>query len=230
LSLVRVSNAQELAKIDPDTGLQQIVGPSMERTLTVSAQRHFSFGSLQARLPALRRGTASRVRTSHRRLIWDVSATTLRLPGRLRASGEFGYVGRKPLGDRFTAVPVREIRGSLTRSFRSELFEAGVHCLLADGYIGQTLETLQLPSETIPTERVVGVRNQSYAGVSFIYHFKPARHWRLLSAGSPVYATSCVMVSHIRLNLGLCICYEHNVRQMNRTGVVLPLINAIELM
>src|ERR1700674_3764601 len=67
LSLVRVSNAQELAKIDPDTGLQQIVGPSMERTLTVSAQRHFSFGSLQARLPALRRGTASRVRTSQRR-------------------------------------------------------------------------------------------------------------------------------------------------------------------
>jgi hypothetical protein len=58
-----------------------------------------------------------------------------------RASGEFEYVGRKPLGDRFTAVPVRDIRGSLTRSFRGELFEAGVHFLLANGYTGQTLET-----------------------------------------------------------------------------------------
>ena len=94
----------------------------------------------------------------------------------MRASGEFEYVGRKPLGDGFTAVPVCEIRGSLTRSFRNEMFEAGMHFLLANGYTGQTLETLQLTNETIPTERVVGVRNQSYAGASVIYHFKPARH------------------------------------------------------
>ena len=178
LSLVRVSNSQELAKIDPDTGLQQSVGPSLVRSLTVSAQRHFSFGSLQAtfaRAQARNRLTGQDVPEAPR-LIWDVSATTLRLPARLRASVEFEYVGRKPLGDGFTAVPVREIRGSLTRSFRGESFEAGVHFVLADGYTGQTLEALQLPSETIPTERVVGVRNQSYAGVSFIYRFKPARH------------------------------------------------------
>jgi hypothetical protein len=110
------------------------------------------------------------------RLIWDVSASTLRLPARLRASGEFEYVGRKPLGDGFTAVPVHEIRGSLTRSFRNEMFEAGMHFLLANGYTGQTLETLQMPNETMRTERVVGVRNQSYAGVSLIYHLRPARH------------------------------------------------------
>src|SRR5216684_5576553 len=178
LSLVRVSNAQELAKIDPDTGLQRIVGPSMVRALTVSAQRHFSFGSLQAtfaRAQAKSRLTGQDIPEAPR-LIWDISATTLRLPGRLRASGEFEYVGRKPLGNGFTAVPVREIRGSLTRSFRSELFEAGVHFLFANGYTGQTLETLQMPNETIPAERAVGVRNQSYAGVSFIYHLKPARH------------------------------------------------------
>ena len=176
LTLVRVGNSQELAKIDPDTGLQQSVGPSLVRALTVSAQRHFSFGSLQAtfaRAQAKSRLTGQDIPEAPR-LIWDVSATTLRLPARLRASGEFEYVGRKPLGDRFTAVPVREIRGSLTRSFRGELFEAGVHFLLANGYTGQTLETLQLPNET--TERVVGVRNQSYAGISFIYHLKPARH------------------------------------------------------
>jgi hypothetical protein len=178
LSLVRVSNSQELAKIDPDTGLQQSVGPSLVRALTVSAQRHFSFGSLQAtfaRAQAKNRLTGQDIAEAPR-LIWDVSVTTLRLPARLRGSGEFEYVGRKPLGDGFTAVPVRAIRGSLTRSFRNELFEAGVHFLLANGRTGQTLETIQLPNETIPTERVVGVRNQSYAGVSLIYHLKPGRH------------------------------------------------------
>jgi hypothetical protein len=177
LSLVRVSNSQELAKIDPDTGLQQSVGPSLVRALTVSARRRFSFGSFQAtfaRAQAKNRLTGQDIPEAPR-LIWDVSASTVLLPWQLRAAGEFEYVGRKPLGDGFTAVPVREIRGSLTRSFHSELFEAGVHFLLASGYTGQALETLQLTNETIPTERVVGVRNQSYAGVSLIYHFKPAR-------------------------------------------------------
>jgi Carboxypeptidase regulatory-like domain len=178
LSLVRVNNSQELAKIDPDTGLQQSVGPSLVRALTVSGQRHFSFGSVQAtfaRAQAKNRLTGQDIPEAPR-LIWDVSASTLRLPARLRASGEFEYVGRKPLGDGFTAVPVREIRGSLSRSFRNEMFEAGMHFLLANGYTGQTLETLQLPNETMRMERVVGVRNQSYAGASLIYHLKPARH------------------------------------------------------
>jgi Carboxypeptidase regulatory-like domain len=177
LTLVRVSNSQELAKIDPDTGLQQSVGPSLVRALTVSAQRHFSFGSLQAtfaRAQAKNRLTGQDIPEAPR-LIWDVSATTLRLPARLRASGGFEYVGRKPLGDGFTAVPVREIRGSLTRSFRSELFEVGVHFLLASGYTGQTLETLKLSNEATANERVVGLRNQPYAGVTLIYHLKPSR-------------------------------------------------------
>jgi hypothetical protein len=177
VSLVRVSNSQELAKIDPDTGLQQSVGPSLVRALTVSAQRHFSSGSLQAtfaRAQARNRLTGQDIPEAPR-LIWDVSATTLRLPARLKASGGLEYIGRKPLGDGFTGVPVREIRGSLTRSFRNQSFEAGVYFLLANGYTGQTLETLQLANEPMPTERVVGVRNQSYAGVRFIYHLRPAR-------------------------------------------------------
>jgi hypothetical protein len=178
VSLARVSNSQELAKIDPDTGLQENIGPSLIRALTLSAQRHFSFGSLQAtfaRAQAKDRLTGQDIPEAPR-LIWDVSGTTARLPARLRASGGFEYVGRKPLGDGFTAVPVREIRGSLTRSFRGELFEAAVHFLLASGYTGQTLETLQLSNEAIPMERVVGVRNQSYAGLSFTYHPRPARY------------------------------------------------------
>jgi hypothetical protein len=41
VTLRRVSNSQELAKIDADTGLQEIVGPSVNKVLTVSIQRTF---------------------------------------------------------------------------------------------------------------------------------------------------------------------------------------------
>jgi hypothetical protein len=174
LTLSRVSNSQELAKIDPDTGLQEDVGPSLVRSLMFSAHHHFSFGSLQA---TFARATATETLTGQAvpeapRLIWDVSGTTVRLPWGVRAGGELEFVGRKPLGDGFTAVPVREIRGSLTRSFNDGLFDSGVHFLLANGYTGQTLEPLQLPGEASPFERIVGVRKVSYAGVTLSYHFR----------------------------------------------------------
>jgi Carboxypeptidase regulatory-like domain len=174
LTLSRVSNSQELAKIDPDTGLQQDVGPSLVRSLMFSVHHHFSFGSLQA---TFARATATETLTGQDvpeapRLIWDVSATTVRLPWRLRAGAELEYVGHKPLGDGFTAVPVREIRGSLTRSFSDGLFDAGVRFLLASGYTGQTLESLQLIGEASPSERIVGVRKESYAGITLSYHFR----------------------------------------------------------
>jgi hypothetical protein len=174
LTLSRVSNSQELAKIDPDTGLQQDVGPSLVRSLMFSVHHHFSFGSLQA---TFARATATETLNGQDvpeapRLIWDVSGTTVRLPWGVRAGAELEYVGGKPLGDGFTAVPVREVRGSLTRSFRDGLFDAGVHFLLASGYTGQTLETLQLPGEASPFERIVGVRKASYAGITLSYHFR----------------------------------------------------------
>jgi len=174
LTLSQVSNSQELAKIDPDTGLQEDVGPSLVRSLMLAAHRHFSFGSLQA---TFARATATETLTGQPvpeapRLIWDVSGTTVRLPWRLRAGAELEYVGRKPLGDGFTAVPVREIRGSFTRSFSDGLFDAGVHFLLANGYTGQTLETLELPGEANPFERIVGVRKPSWAGITLSYHFR----------------------------------------------------------
>jgi hypothetical protein len=174
LTLSRVSNSQELAKIDPDTGLQQDVGPSLVRSLMFSVHHHFSFGSLQA---TFARATATETLNGQDvpeapRLIWDVSGTTVRLPWGVRAGAELEYVGRKPLGDGFTAVPVREVRGSLTRSFSDGLFDAGVHFLLANGYTGQTLETLQLPGEASPFERIAGVRKASYAGITLRYHFR----------------------------------------------------------
>ncbi len=172
--LSRVSNSEEFAKIDPDTGLQEDVGPSLVRSVMVSAQRQFSFGFLQAtfaRAQAIDRLTGQDVPEAPR-LIWDVSATTFRLPWQMQASGELEYVGAKPLGDGFTAVPVREIRGSVFRSFRDNLLDAGLYFLSSSGYTGQTLETLQLSGEPAPFERIVGVRKPSYAGVTFTYHFR----------------------------------------------------------
>ncbi len=174
--LARVSNSSELAKLDPDTGLQQNLGPSLVRSLTASARRHFSFGSLQA---TFARAQATDCLTGQDvpeapRLIWDVSGTMFRLPWKLRASTELEYVGRKPLGDGFTAMPLREMRGSFTRPFHEGLFDLGVHFLLASGYAGQTLETLQLQGETRPTERIVGARKASYAGITFTYHLRRA--------------------------------------------------------
>ena len=54
----------------------------------------------------------------------------------------------------------------------ADRFDAGLHFLLANGYTGQTLETLQLPGETNPFERIVGVRKASYAGITLSYHFR----------------------------------------------------------
>lgn len=178
LVLSHVSNSQELAKIDPDTGLQQNVGSSLVRALTVSAQHQFSFGYIQAtfaRARATDRLTGQDVPEAPR-LIWDVSGTMLHLPWGMQASAELEYVGAKPLGEGFTAAPVREARGALTRSFRNGLLDTSVYFSAASGYTGQTLEALQLPGEAAPFERIVGVRKASYAGMTFTYNFQRKPH------------------------------------------------------
>ena len=42
------------------------------------------------------------------------------------------------------------------RSLLGERFDVGLNLMLANGYTGQTTETLALPDETMPFERVVG--------------------------------------------------------------------------
>lgn len=162
VALARVSNSDELAKIDADTGLQENLGPCLTKSVTFSAQRRFSFAFLQA---TFARAQATDLLTMHDvpeapRAIYDFSATSIRLPWHLQASGGFEYVGAKPLGNEFHSVPVREIRGSFTRSFSNGI-DAGLHFIAASGYTGQTVETLQLLNESAPFERVVGVR-QAY--------------------------------------------------------------------
>jgi Carboxypeptidase regulatory-like domain len=174
VKLTRVTNAQELAKIDPDTGLQEDVGPSLIRAITVSAQRDFRQGTIYtsfARAIAQDRLTGEDVPEAPR-LIWDAEGSLHRLPMGLRARGEFEYVGRKPLGDGFTAVPVREIRGAVLRPLSHDRMSVGIDFLLASGYTGQTLETLALPDEPAPFERIVGVPLKSYVSLTWTYNFR----------------------------------------------------------
>ena len=177
ITLATVSNSTQLAQIDPDTGLQMDLGSSLIRSVTVAASRRFSSGYLQV---SFARANATDLWTRNPmpeapRLIWDATGTWQRLPLHLRAQGEFEYVGRKPLGDGFAGVPVREIRLSLLRSFAEGKWDAGINTFLGNGYTGQTLETLQLAGEPSPFERIVGVRLKSYVAVSLSYHFAHER-------------------------------------------------------
>jgi len=173
LVLVRVANSEETANIDPDTGLQQYVGPSLNHALTASAKHFFNVGSIEAsfsQADARDRITGQPVPEAPR-LIWDVVGHCERLPWRLRARGEFEYVGRKPLGDGFTGVPLREVRGALLRPFGEGRSSIGINFLLPSGYSGQTLETLALPNDSAPFERIVGVPTKPYVALTFTYNF-----------------------------------------------------------
>ncbi len=176
VTLAHVTTAQQLARIDNDTGLQEDVGPALIRSMTVSARRDFGLGSLQvlfAKADA-RDSLTGEPTPEAPRLIGDVLGTVERLPFKLRARGEYEYVGRKPLGDGFAAVPVQEFRGAMIRPFDSKGIDVGINLFLVRGFAGQTLETLALPGEAEPFERISGFRLKSYATVSVTYRFRRA--------------------------------------------------------
>jgi hypothetical protein len=106
------------------------------------------------------------------RQIWDILATVNKLPFHLVARGEYEDAGRKPLGDGFVAAPVREFRGAVIRPFLSKGFDIGVNAFIASGYGGQTLETLALPGEGVPFERITGFPLKSCVSASFTYYFR----------------------------------------------------------
>jgi hypothetical protein len=174
ITLRRVSNSLELAKIDPDTGLQQAVGPSLNKVISASLQRNFSHGSLYisyAQADARDREAGEPIPEAPRN-IWDAVGSVNKLPLGLQARGEFEYVKAKPLGDGFTGVPVTEFRGAVLKPFLENRMSLAANFLIADGYTGQTTETLALPDEPEPFERVVGVPLKSYSSLSFTYYFK----------------------------------------------------------
>jgi hypothetical protein len=145
----------------------------MIRAMTISARRYFSGGSVQAsfsKADARNRLTGEPTPEAPR-LIWDVLGTLDRLPLHLQARGEYEYVGRKPLGDGFNAVPVKEFRGAVIRPFESRHMDIGLNFFVARGFAGQTLETLALAGEGEPFERITGFRLKSYVTASWTYQF-----------------------------------------------------------
>lgn len=175
MTLARVSTDQQLARIDNDTGLQVDEGPGLVRSMTLSARRYFGLGSLQAtfsKADARDRLTGEPTPEAPR-LIWDLLGTIDKLPFRLHARAEYEYVSRKPLGDGFNAVPVKEFRGAVIRTFDRAGMDVGVNFLLVRGYGGQTLETLALAGEGEPFERITGYPLKSYVTLSWTYRFRP---------------------------------------------------------
>jgi len=168
VTLEHVTTAQQLARISNDTGLQEDVGPGIVRSLTVTARRNFSHGFVQAlfaRADARDRITGQPTPEAPR-LIWDVLGTLDKLPFHLVARGEYEDVGKKPLGDGFDSVPVREFRGAVVRPFERAGIDIGVNVFIARGYGGQTLETLAM------VEQVTGFPLRSYVTGSFTYHLR----------------------------------------------------------
>lgn len=174
LTLRRTSNSQELAKIDPDTGLQEIVGPSTNKVISVSAQRNFTAGSIYvsyAQADARDAQTGQPVPEAPR-FIWDTVGSVTKLPLRLQLRGEIEYVRAKPLGDGFIGVPVTEFRGAVLRPFLENRMSIAANFLIANGYTGQTTEVLAYPSNVAPIEQVVGVPMKSYISARLTYCFK----------------------------------------------------------
>ncbi len=174
LTLAHQTNSEELANIDPDTGLQQNTGPSLNRYYTLMARRRYSLGFLQA---SYSQANATDLLLHQPvpeapRLIVDGIGTIDRLPFHAAAKAEYEYVGEKPLGDSFRGVPVQEIRLNLEKPFGDGRWIAAMNGELSNGDSGQTLETLALPGEPAPLERIVGVPLRSYGSISLRYQFK----------------------------------------------------------
>src|SRR5580693_166966 len=177
LTLGHVTNSQQLAKIDPDTGLPFDEGPSRLRFMTLTVRRNFRSASL---LATFSKADARDLNTGEPtpeapRTIFDLLGTIQKLPFGLQARGEFEYVGTKPLGtgclpvliNECTGTPVKEFRGALVRPFLNGRLTAGVNFLIASGYTGQTTENFY-PSDI---QEVVGVRIPSYASATLTYRF-----------------------------------------------------------
>ena len=122
ITLKHVTNSQELAKIDPDTGLQENEGPSLNRVDHRFAATEL-FRKVRSMCPTRRPTPAiaslARQRPKRPRFIWDTVATEDHLPFGLHARCEFEYVRAKPVGDGFTGPAVPEFRGAFSAPSRT---------------------------------------------------------------------------------------------------------------
>jgi hypothetical protein len=151
----RTTMTATLAKIDPDNGSADDLGPSTLKFLTASGRHQFSFGTLQAvfskadaRLATFD-GIPGTVVPEAPRTIFDALSTLDKLPAGLHARGEYEFVGHKFLDagiplhpDQYEAIPVGEVRLAVVRPFLDGRLELGANGMVARGYTGQTTETL----------------------------------------------------------------------------------------
>ena len=182
LTLGHVTTAEQLAKIDPDTGLQEEQGPGRLRFLSAALRQNFSDGSLLATFSkADARDIDSGQPTAEApRIILDLLGVSEKLPLHLLAKGEFEYVGAKPLGTgcnpdpsaQCVGVSVREFRANIARPFDEGRINIGLNLLMAKGFSGQTLENFY-PSAAL---EITGVRIPSYASLSLTYRFGGLPH------------------------------------------------------
>jgi hypothetical protein len=152
----RTTMTATLAKIDPDNGLAEDLGPDVLKFLTVSARRQFgSYGTLQAIFSKadarlVPTGTTSaEIVPEAPRTIFDALATLDKLPLGLQAHSEYEYVGHKFLDvgnpqhkDQYEAIPVGETRLAVVRPFLNGRLVLGANAEIARGYTGQTTETM----------------------------------------------------------------------------------------
>lgn len=177
VTLGHVTTSQELAKIDPDTGLQLNQGSGRLKFVTAAARHNFSQGSILATFSKAdaRDLNSGQPTPEAPRTLFDLLGNAEKLPFRLQARGEFEYVGRKPLGTgclpdlnaQCVGTSVRELRAAIVRPFLDSRLDVGVNLLIAGGYTGQTIENFY-PSDL---QQVVGVRIPSYASVNVTYKF-----------------------------------------------------------
>ncbi len=151
----RTTTTATLAKIDPDNGSADDLGPSTLKFFTAGARRQFSFGTLQAvfskadaRLATFNGVTGTLVPEAPR-TIFDALMTADRLPVGIHVRGEYEYVGHKFLDvgndqhpDQYEAIPVGETRLAVVRSFLNGRLELGANGEISRGYTGQTTETI----------------------------------------------------------------------------------------
>jgi len=178
MTLGHVTTSETLAKLDPDTGLQEDEGPGRLHFMTLTARHDFQQASLLATFSkADARDISTGAPTPEApRTIFDILATLQKLPFHVQARGEFEYVGAKPLGTgclpdlakQCVGTPVKELRGVLVRPLLNGRMNIGLNILAAGGYTGQTTENFY-PSDI---QEVVGVRIPGYASVTLTYHFE----------------------------------------------------------
>ena len=154
ITLGRTTTTSTLAKIDPDNGLADDLGPGTLKFVTANVRHQFSFGTLQAILSKADARligtdtTAAMITPEAPRTIFDTLVTLDRLPLGLHGRGEYEYVGHKLLDvgnadhpSQYEAIPVGETRLALVRPFLQNRLEVGLDGLIARGYTGQTTET-----------------------------------------------------------------------------------------